>query len=1086
MEEKESQQQPPPAPQEKWRVDSKNETTKESSGTIMTAPNTTTNTTTTTTTGIAKKKIQTETLEQQHLSQPPPATMTITTTTTKTTSSSSLLDPHYYWSSSSLPQQQQQQQEQNVGTSSTTHVPTATTNATTEETTDPNHHDETTTTNHSNDNNKNNSNNYNNNNHNDNLVQNGDTVLLVFADGRHVFAEAICRRPCHGGGAVVPPSVNKNNNTGTVKIQRRSYSTSPLVGVPYGTVVQVERNHLQILPPTESSLIPPLSLNPDNPGGEEDEDDDNNNDEGDGDDEEQGDDENNNENNNNSTNGKGMEDEEEQPQGDGGDEQDKHVTDGMTTGTRSVQNDSKQRRTDESNDKSPQEQEQQVLSTKEPPPPPSLQSFLLSNNKKRDNRHLVDTNTSQGLNQQELVAMRQAPNKTGQDIVHELIQNSTTFAKKTEFSQAKYIRKKQLKYQVRCRIVKCTSATISQAVYLRDPKRCSNMIPETLACILSQANITAGHRILVWEDLPGGLLTGAIGERLGGYGQVFSIYTGPHPSSHEVCIKQYNMTFGVQSTIHWVHAADIFKKDDDDNDNNDDDDNNNNESKDNTNTTKANRQKQTTRNNSHDDDNDKNHNASAAEVDLEAQERNAMSWPCPLQDHTREYLKTATMFANKNEQEEFLHKRCRRFVRKLTRPSPLESAQLLQRRPVDALILAIRNIELIPTVKQLWQYLAPSAPVVIFCEYLEPLTQVFSFLQQPTVVPSTGGGGGGADDDDEEKESSSARPCTYSPSTQQQQEQQELTCCGAIQLRLTAGWTREYQVLPQRTHPCMNMTQHGGFLLTGTKLHEVQGCQNELDPYVLSKIRANLPTRRGKKRKPTDQTGTTGPSLSSSEPQSQGNVGNAATTTSGGNNEGTSGGDKTNNNKGGNNHRVITCADDMDEDADSGTETNINNKNNVLLKSQSSQSSIPPLTMTTTTTTTTTPMIRKRKTPRKRKRPRKLPTTRSTRMGQEDADDDDDADDEREYDDEEEATAANCRNDDDDDGNGPRQIRILYGKDMEALFFSKKRRKQAKPKQRPIILPTVVDESRSRGLIGSTTTTGASVVSVPSDDNCNY
>ena len=70
----------------------------------------------------------------------------------------------------------------------------------------------------------------------------------------------------------------------------------------------------------------------------------------------------------------------------------------------------------------------------------------------------------------------------------------------------------------------------------------------------------------------------------------------------------------------------------------------------------------------------------------------------------------------------------------------------------------------------------------------------------------------------------------------------------AINLRLSDTWMRRYQVLQGRTHPSMNMTQSGGFLLTGTKLCPKTG-QNELDEKLLQKLRLQIGGRRGKKIK---------------------------------------------------------------------------------------------------------------------------------------------------------------------------------------------------------------------------------------------
>ena len=40
----------------------------------------------------------------------------------------------------------------------------------------------------------------------------------------------------------------------------------------------------------------------------------------------------------------------------------------------------------------------------------------------------------------------------------------------------------------------------------------------------------------------------------------------------------------------------------------------------------------------------------------------------------------------------------------------------------------------------------------------------------------------------------------------------------ACKLQLSNTWTREYQVLPGRTHPTMGMSACGGFILTGIKV----------------------------------------------------------------------------------------------------------------------------------------------------------------------------------------------------------------------------------------------------------------------------
>nr|AFK39347.1 unknown [Lotus japonicus] len=42
----------------------------------------------------------------------------------------------------------------------------------------------------------------------------------------------------------------------------------------------------------------------------------------------------------------------------------------------------------------------------------------------------------------------------------------------------------------------------------------------------------------------------------------------------------------------------------------------------------------------------------------------------------------------------------------------------------------------------------------------------------------------------------------------------------AVGLQLSEPWLREYQVLPSGTHPCMQMSAFGGYILSGTKICE--------------------------------------------------------------------------------------------------------------------------------------------------------------------------------------------------------------------------------------------------------------------------
>jgi len=64
---------------------------------------------------------------------------------------------------------------------------------------------------------------------------------------------------------------------------------------------------------------------------------------------------------------------------------------------------------------------------------------------KKNNKELVDDNKAQGLSAEEIAEMKKK-GVGGESIIQALIQNSSSFQNKTEFSQQKYIKKKQEKY----------------------------------------------------------------------------------------------------------------------------------------------------------------------------------------------------------------------------------------------------------------------------------------------------------------------------------------------------------------------------------------------------------------------------------------------------------------------------------------------------------------------------------------------------------------------------------------------------------------------------------------------------------------
>jgi tRNA (adenine-N(1)-)-methyltransferase non-catalytic subunit len=457
-----------------------------------------------------------------------------------------------------------------------------------------------------------------------------------------------------------------------------------------------------------------------------------------------------------------------------------------------------------------------------------------------DNRNLIDDNKSQSLSYETVEELRKTT--AGADVVAALIRSSATFASKTAFSKAKYVKRKQMKYQTRCRIVRITPQSLCNALFLKDKRRMSNLREDTLGQILGNANISAGQRILVMDNAVMNIITASCVRRMGGYGSVFSLYeaagSGPGFTPGEGVIDKMNLTVMEKQSLKWVNAQEVF----------------------------CDQNAKAKQNDSLRDD------ITGDVVDVERRERELIQWPLPLQDHTRDYilkdLKEEKKISN------FLADRAARFARKLTRYSALELRVLIDEsrdksenyeednnddddgekietiadvngtspeaedslRQFDSLIIATKYD---PTTMlfRLLPYLAPSCPFVIYHEFIEPLLQTFHALQNHNVSEAERS----KDDEDivANKMYANVQGNTKKANDTPIMARQNI----AINLRLTDTWFREYQVLEGRTHPNMNISQSGGYILMGTKLCPRAGT-NEMDETEMRELRTKLGGRR--------------------------------------------------------------------------------------------------------------------------------------------------------------------------------------------------------------------------------------------------
>jgi hypothetical protein len=188
-------------------------------------------------------------------------------------------------------------------------------------------------------------------------------------------------------------------------------------------------------------------------------------------------------------------------------------------------------------------------------------------------------------------------------------------------------------------------ATLCAAMHLKDLRRMSNLRDDTLGQVLSNANVSAGLRVLVADGGAMSVVTAGCVRRMGGYGSVISLFNGAagstHPGYCEGVVDRMNLTVSERQSLRWVNSAEVFCD----------------------RRAKA-RQMESL------------HDAVTGKVaDVERRDRERIAWPAPLQPHTRDYVKTTLV--EERKVEESLAGRSARFARKLTRHSALELRALV-------------------------------------------------------------------------------------------------------------------------------------------------------------------------------------------------------------------------------------------------------------------------------------------------------------------------------------------------------------------------------------------------------------------------
>lgn len=144
----------------------------------------------------------------------------------------------------------------------------------------------------------------------------------------------------------------------------------------------------------------------------------------------------------------------------------------------------------------------------------------------------------------------------GQELIDELTKASSSFEKRTVWSQDKFIKKKEAKHLKLFTPLPPSVAVMAEYHFERSPEKVRGLRVDALAQMLSFAGVAPGGRYLV-VDGTSGLLTAACLDRMGGHGRLLAIHDNDSVPEFDI-VRSINfpahVVDDVLRTLHWAQV----------------------------------------------------------------------------------------------------------------------------------------------------------------------------------------------------------------------------------------------------------------------------------------------------------------------------------------------------------------------------------------------------------------------------------------------------------------------------------------------------------------------------------------------------
>lgn len=131
-----------------------------------------------------------------------------------------------------------------------------------------------------------------------------------------------------------------------------------------------------------------------------------------------------------------------------------------------------------------------------------------------DNRNITDDGSSQSLTPDEIQKLREECSSST-EIVSQIVENSKTFSSKTEYSQEKYLKKKEKKYFEFVQIKRPNIRFIADIMYRQSADKIHGMRMDQLSQLVSYSGVCGVGNYLLYESGTNGLLPATLLNSIG-------------------------------------------------------------------------------------------------------------------------------------------------------------------------------------------------------------------------------------------------------------------------------------------------------------------------------------------------------------------------------------------------------------------------------------------------------------------------------------------------------------------------------------------------------------------------------------------